>query len=240
VVLSSSIFLALSLPLVVLGGAGANYSHFLLFVGVLAFSGAFHAFGAIDAGGVMCGMGASRHMLIMCLSQPTLILVFLALAIRADTSLIDGMIMGAGVFGGPSFVLAALALMLIGLAENDRYPADNPETSLELTMIREAMVFHYSGPYLVMMDYAAMLKLVTFFLLVTNILSPFGLMTAESGVLGILLAALLAVVKVLLASLAVAIFESVVAKMRFYRLQEFLSGAFFIAFAAFALALVMP
>jgi formate hydrogenlyase subunit 4 len=239
IVLSASIFLAFALPLVTVGGEGAPYSHFILILGVLGIAGVFHAFGAIDAGGAIGGMGASRQTLITALSAPTLLLLFAAFAIKIQASGIDAMIAsGLSFLNEPFLILSLISLVLIALAENDRYPVDNPETSLELTMIREAMDFHYSGPYLVMMEYAAMIKLVTFMLLIMNIVFPFTLLSTTKSTLMILPVVAVSVLKVAFMCFLIGCFEHSIAKMRFYRLQEYLASAFFIALAGFALVIV--
>ena len=48
------------------------------------------------------------------------------------------------------------------LAETGRLPVDNPSTHLELTMIHEAMILEYSGPYLALIEWASWLKLFVF------------------------------------------------------------------------------
>ncbi len=239
VVLAASVFLVFSLPLMTLGGWASPFSQFLVFIGVLALADTFRIFGAIDAGGVIGGMGASRQMVITALSLPTLVLIFSAYALKAGTTTIDGMLMsGLTPFGQPFLLLVVIAFILIALAENGRYPVDNPETSLELTMIGEALTFSYSGPYLAMLEYAAMIRLLVFMMLLANMIFPFGLLLPNGSFQSILVMILCTLLKISIAAGLTALLESTIAKMRFYRLQEYLASAFFIALAGLALVLV--
>jgi formate hydrogenlyase subunit 4 len=126
----------------------------------------------------------------------------------------------------------------VALAENARYPVDNPATHLELTMVHEAMILEYSGPYLAMLEYASALKLTAFALLISNFLFPASLALQTSSATTILFAILYAILKTVAAMGALAFLESVISKMRFYRMQEYLTGAFFLALSGLALALI--
>ena len=79
---------------------------------------------------------------------------------------------GAGLIAQPWLLPAVGAFGLVALGENARYPVDNPATHLELTMVHEAMVLEYSGPYLALLELASSLKLTTFALLFCNFLLP--------------------------------------------------------------------
>lgn len=237
--LALNIMLAALLPLITTEGILGSMSHFLVILGILGMSAAVLAFGAIDAGGVTGGMGAARQMLVTALSEPTFILTFAAFGVATGQSTLGGMV-GAGltILDEPALVLVILAFMLVALAENDRYPVDNPETSLELTMIREAMGLNYSGPYLAMIDYAAMVKFVVFALLSANFLLPFPLLSVHTSILGTCIVFLATALKLMVICGAIALLETTIAKMRFYRIQEYLSGAFFLSLAGFVLTLI--
>jgi formate hydrogenlyase subunit 4 len=242
-VLGSAIFLVLVLPLVSVGGAVAALSHFVIVAAVLALGSAFLVMGGLDVGSAFGGMGGSREMTIASLLESTIILTFAAFAMVSGAATIDGMIAGhilnaVTVVSDPYILLPIIALILIALAENARYPVDNPATHLELTMVHEAMVLDYSGPYLAMLEYASALKLTTFALLVANFLLPFPLLLSGSTPLDILIVLLVTVGKIIVTTLALALLESTIAKMRFYRVQEYLTGAFFIALSGLALALL--
>lgn len=242
-VLGSSVFLAIVLPLVAAGGALAASSNFILVAAIMVLGSAFLVMGGLDTGSAIGGMGSSREMTIISLLEPTIILTFVAFALATGSSTIDGMISGQASAGAllvaaPYLLLSLLALILVALAENARYPIDNPATHLELTMVHEAMVLNYSGPYLAMLEYASALKLTVFALLVMNIILPWPLLMTTSSVADVLMVVLVTIVKLTVAMLAIALLESTVAKVRFYRVQEFLTGAFFMALTGVALALL--
>src|SRR5260370_40732173 len=72
-------------------------------------------------------------------------------------------------------MLAFAALFIVLIAETGRIPVDNPATHLELTMIHEAMILEYSGPYLALIEYGASIKQLVLMTLVVNTFFPFGL-----------------------------------------------------------------
>ena len=238
VVLGSTMFLALVLPLFGQGGAFAVYSDFVLVAAVLAIGAVFLVLGGLDVGSAFGGMGSSREMTISSLIEPAMIMTFATFAMVTHTGAIDQMLATPALISGhPFLIFSVISLILVALAENARYPVDNPATHLELTMVHEAMILEYSGPYLAMLEYASALKLTIFALLVGNIIAPFTLFTPTSDFGAFLLAIIGFVVKICLGMGLLALLESTIAKMRFYRMQEYVSAAFFIAFLGMALAL---
>lgn len=242
-VLGSTIFLVLVLPLTGIGGALSGMSNFLLVGGVLSLGSVFLIMGGLDAGSAYAGMGASRKITVMALLEPTMLVTFSAFALATGSSSINGMLTANTLTGSllstaPYLFLSVLALVMIALAENGRYPVDNPATNLELTMVNEAIILDYSGPYLFMLEYASALKLSVFALLVANFILPWPLLVADSTPLDVLAVLAATVVKLGVVMLAVALLESTIAKMRFYRVQEFLTGAFFVALTGLALAIL--
>jgi formate hydrogenlyase subunit 4 len=99
------------------------------------------------------------------------------------------------------------------------------------------MLLEYSGPYLAMLEYASALKLTIFSALIGSILFPHLLLTTTSGWLGLVFAFIGFIGKIIISMALLALLESAIAKMRFYRMQEYLSAAFFIALAGMIIAL---
>jgi formate hydrogenlyase subunit 4 len=124
-----------------------------------------------------------------------------------------------------SLGLALIALIMVGIAENSRIPVDNPATHLELTMVHEAMVLEYSGRHLALIELTASLKLLLYMSLLACIFIPWGMASPQGGVLAIAVGIVSYVVKLALCGLLLAIFETSVAKMRVFRVSEFLGGA---------------
>jgi formate hydrogenlyase subunit 4 len=131
----------------------------------------------------------------------------------------------------PGHLLAFGALFIVTLAETGRLPVDNPATHLELTMIHEAMVLEYSGRYLALIEWAASLKLLIFFVLLGNLFVPWGVSVDASGP-GLALAFLTLIAKLMVLATAVALLETRVAKLRLFRVPELLSASFVLALLA--------
>ncbi len=136
-------------------------------------------------------------------------------------------------FLAPSQMLAFAALFIVLLAETGRIPVDNPATHLELTMIHEAMILEYSGPWLALIEWSASMKQLVLLTLLAKLFFPFTLASAP-GVPAVLSAAALYLLKVLLLAAAVVLVETTNAKMRLFRVPELLSVAFVLG----ALALI--
>ena len=137
-----------------------------------------------------------------------------------------------------SLLFAAMALIAVTLAENARIPVDNPATHLELTMVHEAMLLEASGRHLAVWEMQSALKLALWFALLAAIFLPFGTAPAGSGPIAWTVGAALWVVKMGLLALGLAFFESAIAKMRVFRVPDFLGGALLLALLAAALIFV--
>jgi formate hydrogenlyase subunit 4 len=124
-----------------------------------------------------------------------------------------------------SLGLALVALIMVGIAENARIPIDNPATHLELTMVHEAMVLEYSGRHLAMIEAAASLKLLLYISLIACVFAPWGTAPTSAGVASYLVGVPAYVAKVAVGGALLAIFETVIAKMRVFRVPQFLGAA---------------
>ncbi len=238
-VLATSLVSAAVLPLVARGGAAAPLSHLLVVAGVWMLGAVFLVLGGLDSASAFGGMGASREMTISALLEPALIVAFSAFAVASGSMTVDGMlsVAGAGLVSHAWLLPAVAALALVALGENARYPVDNPATHLELTMVHEAMVLEYSGPYLAVMELASMVKLAVFALLVGNLIVPAGLLTPSSGLAALAFAPLAACLKLAAVMAALAALESSMAKLRFYGLPEYFFGSLFLGLTSLALGL---
>lgn len=237
-VFASSFFIALVLPLVFVASVFAPFSDFLIIAGALALGSIFLVLGGLDTGSAFGGMGSSREMTIAALLEPVVIMSFATISFVTGTTLIDGMLSANINFFEPYSLLFIIALVFIALAENARYPVDNPATHLELTMVHEAMVLEYSGKYLALLEYASAIKLSVFALLIMNFLFPSTVLSASSlSFSSLILILVLSLVKILVAMSALALLESMIVKMRFYRMSEYFSIAFVVSFMAMLTAL---
>lgn len=200
-------------------------------VGLFALGRVFIALAAMDIGTAFGSMGARREMFIGFLAEPALLMVlFSASLISGSTSLATIVETLAhrefAIYPGLAFAAVAFAMVL--LAENARIPVDNPATHLELTMIHEALILEYSGRHLALIEWAASMKLFAYFVIGFAIFVPWGV--AEATAPSDMLLALPALaVKLAVGGFALAALETVSAKMRIFRVPEFLGTAFMLA-----------
>lgn len=230
VVCGLAIFLVATLPLLFSSGRMVSID-FILFAGILALGSVFLVLGGLDSASAFGGMGSSREMTLAALVEPAVITVFASFAVVAGTGQLDGMVTQSSLVSSPGLILSAVALVLIALAENARYPVDNPATHLELTMVHEAMILEYSGVYLALLEYASYLKLTVFLLLIGQLVLPVfaNPLLAVLSSLGVLV----------VGTFSVALLESSMAKMRFYRMQEFMTSAYVLALGGLILTLLI-
>jgi formate hydrogenlyase subunit 4 len=195
------------------------------------------ALGGLDPGTAFGGMGSSREMTVAALTEPTLAVAILALALTTGSTSLGAI--AQGILGtpalalGPGHSLAFAAFVIALLAETGRLPVDNPSTHLELTMIHEAMILEYSGPYLALVEWASMLKIALLFTLAANLFLPWGLAASLDPVaVAIGLAAIL--VKLAALGALLAVLETRLAKLRLFRVPELLAVSFTLALIAAA------
>jgi formate hydrogenlyase subunit 4 len=124
-----------------------------------------------------------------------------------------------------SLGMAMIALIMVALAENARIPVDNPATHLELTMVHEAMVLEYSGRHLAMIEFAAYLKLLLYISLIACVFLPWQIAVFGTGPLSYAVSAGAYLVKLAAAGFFLALFETATAKMRVFRIPQFLGAA---------------
>jgi formate hydrogenlyase subunit 4 len=195
----------------------------------------FLALAGMDVGTSFGGIGASRDVMIASLAEPAMIMVVFTLALIAGStqlSTVAGYMMSADVGLRVSLGLALIALIMVAIAENARIPVDNPATHLELTMVHEAMVLEYSGRHLAVIEAAAFLKLLLYVSLIASVFVPWGVAQAGAGLTAYAIGIGAYVVKLAIAGILLAIFEIAVAKMRVFRVPEFLGAALMLALLA--------
>jgi formate hydrogenlyase subunit 4 len=113
----------------------------------------------------------------------------------------------------------------VAIAENARVPVDNPATHLELTMVHEAMVLEYSGRHLALIELASALKLLLYVSLIACVFAPWGIAPVAANPIAYPVALLLYGVKLAVIGFLLAFFETSIAKMRVFRVPEFLGVA---------------
>jgi len=213
----------------------------VLLAGLLALARMALALAGMDVGTAFGGLGAAREMSFSAFAEPALLLCALTFAILAGSTNLDAI--GAALVQGGlglrvSLALAAVAMLAVAVAENARVPVDDPATHQELIMVHGAMLLEASGRHLALWEYGAALRLTLWFALLAAVFLPYGTAPAGAGPLAwaIGLAAWLAKMGGL--CLALAGFESGIAKMRVFRVPEFLGAAMLLALLAAALLFV--
>ena len=231
VVLASMLVSAMLIPVFILSSP-ANYAgDFLALIFVFALGRFFLALAALDTGSSFGGMGASREMFISSLVEPAFCLAVFAVSLQfgsTDISAFSGMHAVS-----VSSIVAAITLFLVAIAESSRIPVDNQETHLELTMVHEAMVLEYSGGSLALIEMAAYIKQMILFFLIAQIVLPIGLPTGE-----IFFWVLWYLARIFIIAIAVALVEVSVAKMRLFRVADFLGLAFVLGVIASVCAIL--
>lgn len=200
----------------------------LAIVALLATARFAMALAGMDVGTSFGGLGSSREMMVSSLAEPAMLMIVFTIALLAGTTqLSDIAYYMATQHTGLriSLAFALLALIIVSVAENARIPVDNPSTHLELTMIHEAMVLEYSGRHLALIEAAAATKLVLYMSLIICLFFPFGIATNQASLGAQLLGIILWLVKLSVGGVLLAVGETVVAKMRLFRVAEFLGAA---------------
>jgi formate hydrogenlyase subunit 4 len=203
----------------------------IVLVGLFAIARFFTALAGMDIGTAFGGMGSSREMTIASLAEPAMLMAIFTMSLANKSTSLSQMVQviysGQSVLR-PSVAFALLAFILIVLAETGRIPVDNPATHLELTMIHEAMILEYSGRHLALIEWAGMMKLCLFMLLGAAAFAPWGI-AASGDLYAIFPAFFFMVLKLGGAGVVLVLIETGLAKMRLFRLTEFLGTAFLMA-----------
>jgi formate hydrogenlyase subunit 4 len=235
-VVAASTFAAAALvPMAIGASPMQRMGDFLALVFIFALGRFFLALAALDAGSAFGGMGSSREMFIASLVEPALCLVVFSLSLQFGST--DVMSFAGNHALSVSSISAGSALFLITLAETSRVPVDNQETHLELTMVHEAMALEYSGRSLALLELASYVKQMIMFFLIAQIVFPLAAPQPASLMVSVAwcawYAARLGIVAVLVAAVEVS-----VAKMRLFRVADFLGFAFVLGIVATVCAML--
>ncbi|MGO9674333.1 MAG: respiratory chain complex I subunit 1 family protein [Methylocella sp.] len=206
-----------------------NWSADLIVVTALLGSARFFlALAGMDAGTSFGGIGSSREMMIASLAEPATIMIVFTLALLAGStqlSVVAGFMLSPAVGLRVSLGLALVALVMVAIAENGRIPIDNPATLLDLTMVHVAMLLEFSGRHLAVIELAASLKLVLYMSLIICMFLPWGQAPPRADAGAQLIGVAAYVGKLAAGGVLLALFETIVAKMRVFRVSNFLGAA---------------
>jgi formate hydrogenlyase subunit 4 len=188
----------------------------------------FLALAGLDVGTSFGGIGSSREMMFASLAEPAMLMVVFTLSLFAGStqlSTIAAFLLRPEVGVSISLALALVALVIVAIAENARIPVDNPATHLELTMVHEAMILEYSGRHLAVIEAASSLKLLLYMSLIACLFAPWGTAIAGAGAIAYGIGAIVYVAKLGIGAFLLVFFETAIAKMRVFRVPEFLGVA---------------
>ena len=235
VLLASTLVIAVTAPLVSTVSPMDGAADLFAIVSLLLLGTVALAVAGIDTGTAFGGMGASREMTIAALAEPTILLAGFALSARVGSSnladIVAGTLAAPAQVLSPASLLAAVAFVVVVVAETGRLPVDNPATHLELTMIHEAMVLEYAGPDLATVELASALRLTVLLGLGANLFLPWGIATTAAP-LAFAGGAVAFIIKIAVLAAALAVFEVFMAKWRLFRVPELLAGSFLFALLA--------
>ena len=199
------------------------------------------ALAGLDVGTSFGGIGSSREMMIASLAEPALLMIAFTLSLLAGSTQLSSV---ATFMEGPdvglrvSLAMALVGLVMVAIAENARIPVDNPATHLELTMVHEAMILEYSGRHLAVIEAAASLKLLLYLSIIGCVFAPWGVAVAGQGFAAYAASLPVYVIKLAAGGFLLAVFETVIAKMRVFRVSEFLGAALMLGLLAALLLFV--
>ena len=199
------------------------------------------ALAGLDVGTSFGGIGSSREMMIASFAEPAMLMVVFTLSLLAGStqlSSIAAYMQGPGVGLRVSLALALVGLLMVAIAENARIPVDNPATHLELTMVHEAMILEYSGRHLALIEAGSYLKLLLYVSVIACVFFPWGIAVSGQGLAAYLAALGVYVVKLAAGGFLLALFETATAKMRVFRVSDFLGAALMLGFLAALLLFV--
>ena len=201
----------------------------------------FLALAGLDVGTSFGGIGSSREVMIASLAEPAMLMVVFTLALIAGSTQLSTV---AEFMASPqvglrvSLGLALIGLVMVAIAENGRIPIDNPATHLELTMVHEAMVLEYSGRHLALIELSASLKLILYVSLLACLFAPWGIAATGAALPALAIGIGAYIGKLAVGGFLLGLFETSIAKMRVFRVPEFLGAALMLGLLATLLRFV--
>jgi len=210
-------------------------------IALLASARFYLALAGLDVGTSFGGIGSSREVMIASLAEPAMIMIVFTLALIAGSTQLSTV---AEFMASPqvgvrvSLGLAVVGLVMVAIAENGRVPVDNPATHLELTMVHEAMVLEYSGRHLALIELSSSLKLILYVSLLACLFAPWGIAAVGASLPALPVGIAAYFGKLAVGGFLLALFETSIAKMRVFRVPEFLGVALMLGLLATLLRFV--
>lgn len=241
IVFATTLIAAALVPTFATGLVFSPAADLIAIVALLGSARFFLALAGLDIGTSFGGVGSSREMMIASLAEPAMLMIVFTLSLLAGStqlSSVSTFMQGPEVGLRVSLGMSLVALIMVAIAENARIPVDNPATHLELTMIHEAMILEYSGRHLAVIEAAASLKLLLYFSLIACMFAPWGIATAGQGFAAFAIGLGSYIAKLAVGGFLLAVFETATAKMRVFRVSDFLGAALMLGLLAALLLFV--
>ena len=203
---------------------------------ILAFASFLVATAAAETGDAYAQLASSRAKTFAAITEPVMLLVVFTVALITTTDL--PYVLGATVRSGPeqiirpAHLLASAALFMVILFETARIPIETHTGTTEFGMIETGRTFEHSGPDLALLHWGAATKQMVLYVILLNVfIAPWG-MASTTAVLAVGLAIAAIVAKALLLGCVIAILDNTYAKLRLFKITEFVSAALLLAVLA--------
>ncbi len=215
---------------------GATFGDILGSAFVFAFGSFATALAALDAGSQYTSIGASRATMVGILVEPTLIFVFFSVAFITGTDLPYALnatlrASAADVLR-PAHVLATAAFFMMMLVDTGRIPIESSSATIEFGMIDDARLFEHSVPEMALFKWGGAMKQFLLYTVFINVLLlPQGL-SSDGSLASVAAAVVILFLKMCLVAGFVVIVETTFAKLRLYKITEFIATGLVVAVVA--------
>lgn len=105
-------------------------------------------------------------------------------------------------------------------------------------MVHEAMILEYSGRHLALIEAASYVKLLLYMSVIACVFFPWGVAVSGQGFAAYLVGLAVYTLKLAAGGFLLAVFETAIAKMRVFRVPDFLGAALMLGFLAALLLFV--
>jgi formate hydrogenlyase subunit 4 len=188
---------------------------------------------ALETGSPYAQLGSSRAKTFSAITEPIVLFVVFTVALLTGTDLPYALAAtvrsSAAQIVRPAHLLAAAALFMVILAETARIPVETHSGTNEFGMIDEARPFEHSGPYLALLKWGSELKQLILYTILANVfVAPWGLASSQQAG-SVLLAIVALLAKATVIGVVVAVIDNSFAKLRLFKITEFVAAAFLLA-----------
>jgi formate hydrogenlyase subunit 4 len=188
---------------------------------------------ALETGSPYAQLGSSRAKTFSAITEPVVLFVVFTVALLTGTDLPYALAAtvrsSAAQIVRPAHLLASAALFMVILSETGRIPVETHSGTNEFGMIDEARPFEHSGPYLALLKWGSELKQLILYTILANVfVAPWGLASSQQAG-SVLLAIVALLAKATVIGLVVAVIDNSFAKLRLFKITEFVAAAFLLA-----------